>query len=428
MGEVNWANRTLWTADNLKVMRGMNSGTVDLIYLDPPFNSKKDYAAPIGSQAAGAAFQDTWSLDDVKREWAEDIQADNTATWSAITVAGFTNGDSAQAYLTYMAIRLIEMRRILKPTGSIYLHCDPTMSHYLKLAMDAIFGARKFRRELIWNLQTTSGYKSQAVGYIRGHDTLLYYTNSSNFSFNKQYLPHKQEYIARFKKIDDAGRQYRDDRSGGRRQYLDQTKGVQLTDVWSDIMSFQQAATAAEITGYPTQKPLALLERIIKASSNPGELVLDPFCGCATTCVAAERLGRQWAGIDIEEQARELVVSRLQMQADDGALLNGDKLPDIHHLKRPPRRTDPDTPRRSKNIKQRLYERQQGRCAGQCGDDKQGRRLDLDLFEVDHIIPRAKGGADVDDNLQLLCPTCNRIKGSRTMSYLLGRTADKHLR
>ena len=119
----------------------MNSETIDLIYLDPPFNSKKDYAAPIGSKAAGAAFQDTWSLDDVKREWVEDIEADNTATWSAITAAGFTNGESAQAYLTYMAIRLIEMRRILKETGSIYLHCDPTMSHYLKLVMDAVFGA-----------------------------------------------------------------------------------------------------------------------------------------------------------------------------------------------------------------------------------------------------------------------------------------------
>ena len=150
MNKPNFKNRTLWTGDNLEIMRGMNPGTVDLIYLDPPFNSKKDYAAPIGSKAAGAAFQDTWSLDDVKREWVEDIEADNTATWSAITAAGFTNGESAQAYLTYMAIRLIEMRRILKETGSIYLHCDPTMSHYLKLMMDAVFGARQFRNEIVW--------------------------------------------------------------------------------------------------------------------------------------------------------------------------------------------------------------------------------------------------------------------------------------
>ena len=146
----NWRNRTLWTGDNLTVMRGMNSESVDLIYLDPPFNSNRNYAAPIGDTKSTAEFRDTWSLDDVKREWVEDIETDNTASWSAITAAGFTNGESAQAYLTYMAIRLIEMRRILKPTGSLYLHCDPKMSHYIKLLMDAILGAEQYRNEIIW--------------------------------------------------------------------------------------------------------------------------------------------------------------------------------------------------------------------------------------------------------------------------------------
>ena len=137
MGKLNVANRTLFTCDNLPVMQGINSETIDLIYLDPPFNSKRNYAAPIGSQAAGAAFTDTWSLDDIKKEWVEDIEADNKSTWAAIISAGHISGESMQAYLTYMAIRLIEMRRILKPTGSIYLHCDPTASHYLKLLIDA---------------------------------------------------------------------------------------------------------------------------------------------------------------------------------------------------------------------------------------------------------------------------------------------------
>ena len=138
MTALNVKNRTLFTHDNLQVMRGINSETIDLIYLDPPFNSKRNYAAPIGSQAAGAAFSDTWSLDDIKKEWVETLETENKALWAAITAAGYISGESMQAYLTYMAIRLIEMKRLLKSTGSIYLHCDPTASHYLKLAMGSL--------------------------------------------------------------------------------------------------------------------------------------------------------------------------------------------------------------------------------------------------------------------------------------------------
>ena len=181
MAHPNFENRTLYTADNLDIMRGMDSESVDLIYLDPPFNSKKNYAAPIGSKAAGAAFKDTWSLDDVKREWVEDIEADNTATWSVVTAAGFVHGESSQAYLTYMAIRLLEMRRILKSTGSIYLHCDPTMSHYLKLLMDAIFGRRNFRNEVVWCYDR---WEAQATRFQRMHDVLLFYVRSGGYTFN----------------------------------------------------------------------------------------------------------------------------------------------------------------------------------------------------------------------------------------------------
>ena len=439
MSDPNWLNRTLWTADNLSVMRGMNSETIDLIYLDPPFNSKRDYAAPIGSQAAGAAFQDTWSLDDVKREWVEDIEADNTA-------AGFTNGESAQAYLTYMAIRLIEMRRILKPTGSIYLHCDPTMSHYLKLMMDAVFGAGNFRSEITWERSISTGSsKARARRFPTNHDTILFFARDvRKLQFNTQYLPYSKKYIDHYYIHDDGdgrGRYQlqalktvsgerletleRDGRivkGKGRypryKDYLADKKGVPVNDIWADIEPVNPIGK--EKLGYPTQKPLALLDRIIRASSHEGHMVLDPFCGCATTCVAVERLGRQWAGIDIEPKARELVVKRLEEQADSGAIFKGGILPEIHHLKRPPQRTDAGAPQRSKNIKRVLYERQQGRCAGQCGEGGKGRVLDLDLFEIDHIVPRSKGGVDFDDNLQLLCPTCNRKKGSRTMSYLLG--------
>ncbi len=411
---INWKNRTLWTADNLDVMRGMDTATIDLIYLDPPFNSKKDYAAPIGSQAAGAAFQDTWSLNDVKREWVEDIEADNTATWSAITVAGFTNGESAQAYLTYMAIRLIEMRRILKPTGSIYLHCDPTMSHYLKLMMNAIFGRQNFRNEIVWHYRKWSTGKFM---FQRNHDIVLFYARSSNRqrTFNQLYMDRAASTLKRFgtdriiSGYDESGQRVPSKVAG-------KSQGVRQDDVW-DI---NRVPPIKQL--YPTEKPPSLLDRIIRASSNESDVVLDPFCGCATTCVAAEMLGRQWAGIDIEPKARELVVSRLQEKADEGALFKGGKLPDIHHLRNPPKRTDSGAPQRSKNIKYLLYKRQEGRCAGNCGDDDKGRTLDLDLLEVDHIMSRSKGGADIDDNLQLLCPTCNRRKGSRTMRYLLGLT------
>ena len=310
-----------------------------------------------------------------------------------------------------MAIRLIEMRRILKKTGSIYLHCDPTMSHYLKLMMDATFGARQFRNEIVWCYR---GGGVPKLDFARKHDILLRYSKTVQRTFNVDDVrtAYSDESSERLKY---KAKAFRDNKIYD--NYEKNPKGKHPEDWWSlqPIMP-----SSGERLGYPTQKPLALLDRIIKASSHPGDMVLDPFCGCATTCVAAERLGRQWVGIDIEPKARDLVVSRLQEQADEGALFKNAVLPNIHHLKRSPKRTDADAPQRSKNIKLVLYGRQKGRCAGNCGPDGKGRTLDLDLFEVDHIAPRSKGGEDVDSNLQLLCTTCNRRKGSRTMKYLIG--------
>ena len=155
MATPNWVNRTLWTGDNLDIMRGMNSESVDLIYLDPPFNSNRDYAAPIGSEAAGAKFKDTWTLDDVDEAWHGEIADRDPTLYAIIAAAGLAHGKGMKSYLIMMAVRLLEMRRILKETGSIYLHCDPTASHYLKTLMDAIFKARHFRSEITWR-RTTS--------------------------------------------------------------------------------------------------------------------------------------------------------------------------------------------------------------------------------------------------------------------------------
>lgn len=455
---LNVKNRTLFTHDNLAVMRGINSETIDLIYLDPPFNSKRNYAAPIGSQAAGAAFSDTWTLDDIKKEWAETLETENKALWGAITAAGLIHGESMQAYLTYMAIRLIEMKRILKATGSIYLHCDPTASHYLKLVMDSLFGKNNFSNEITW--KRTPAHNDSAV-YGNVHDIILYYSISDSFTHNEQHQPYSDEYLKRYKHTEENGRRFLDrdltagSLSGGGyeyewngitkiwrcpfstmqeyheagrlyytrygtprlKQFLDEMPGIPLQDVWVDIPPVNSQAN--ERVNYPTQKPLKLLERIIKASSNEDDMVLDPFCGCATTCIAAESVNRQWIGIDIEEKARDLVIERLHKEIYNDALLKGSTLPPVHHHKSPPRRTETDAPRRSANIKQILYQRQDGRCAAPCFDGEVGRALDIDIFEVDHISPRSKGGSDVDSNLQLLCPPCNRKKGNKTMTHLM---------
>jgi len=408
MAKPNWANRTIWTGDNLDIMRGMNSESVDLIYLDPPFNSKHDYAAPIGSKAAGAAFKDTWALRDVDAEWINLIQEKHPALYRVL-LAAITNSD--KSYLVYMAARLLEMRRLLKPTGSVYLHCDITMSHYLKLVMDSIFGRKQFRNEIVWHY---SGWNKRLKSHLeKRHDGLLFYAQSSRHKINyptRQWAS-KEEYVkVRKQKVrtDENGREYvLSDGGSGRKvkRYLDEAMayGVPLDNVW-DIPKLNNSDT--EKIGYPTQKPLALLQRIIKVSSDPDDVVLDPFCGCATTLVAADDLRRQWVGIDISKRAAELVVSRVEERQG--------LFRDITHRTDTPQRTDIGKlpPYNCAANKRKLYGNQEGYCAG-CNTHFEARHL-----EVDHIIASIKGGTDQLDNLQLLCGSCNRIKGDRGMEYL----------
>ena len=483
MTEPNFLNRTLWIDDNLKVLRGINSECIDLVCLDPPFNSKRLYNAPLGSDAAGAQFDDTWTMDGMKAEWMELQEAYDPALYHTVVGAGLSAGEAMQAYMAFMALRLVEIWRVLKPNGSMYLHCDPHASHYLKQLCDCIFGPGRFRNEIVWKRTGTKSLGTQR--YARDSDRILYYTKSSSgFVWNQQYRPHDPEYIRdKYRYDDDDGLgPYRVDnltggKAGGpsaylpfkgklppqgrawappRRDKLPSAAAARLPDdyeeldalakckalddadliYWSqrgtpnlknylstkrgnpasDIITHIPQVAGDERTGWPTQKPLALYEHFIAASSNPGDLVLDPFCGCATTMVAAERLGRQWAGIDIDEVAVGITQKRLQDESD-AAVHNIDLdglregLPSLHLPPRPPVRTDPDRPTRSPRIREirwaELGTGERRPCPG-CN-----RRKYYEDFDIDHIEPRSKGGLDADENLQLLCSSCNRIKGGR---------------
>lgn len=394
---MNFANRTVWTADCLYVLRGMNSESVDLIYLDPPFNSNTNYAAPIGSEAAGAAFTDTWSLSDVDAEWINLIEVRYPAL-HRVLLAAMT--DSDKSYLTYMAARLLEMRRVLKPTGSIYLHCDPTMGHYLKLVMDAVFGRKNFRNEVHWYYYNKMPDRRKKL-FAAASDTLFFYAKDATADFTFHRLTEKRDKpVRQLKRKKVAGKMVNARDADGRLMY--QTKTTRTIDnVWR-IPCLQPASK--ERLGYPTQKPVRLLGRIIRASSNPGDMVLDPFCGCATAMVAAEAEGRQWAGVDLSPKAGELVKHRL---ADEHGAFG-----QIIARTDPPRRTDLGKLPAPKTHRMTLYGLQGGDCAG-CGEHFKPQHL-----EVDHIIARANGGTDHAENLQLLCGHCNRVKGDRGMAYL----------
>ena len=477
MSTANFANRTMWTGDNLPILRGINSGSVDLIYLDPPFNSNRDYAAPIGSQAAGAAFKDTWTLDDVDLAWHGEIAEQAPGVYAAIDNAGIVHSASMKSYLIMMAVRLLELRRVLKPSGTLYLHCDDTADAYLRTLCDAIFGTGTFRNAIIWKRSTRSDGKR----FGRTHDTLLAY-GSQAATWNDPRVPYSAAYLERFyREVDGRGRYKRVDltaagtRSGesgevwrkhdptavGRhwaiprssnyaawigtqipgysemtgvrerldildasgllhwpkhgtgwpmlKRYAEAAEGERVNDVFDDIRPVSNLGR--ERVGYPTQKPLALLDRLIEASSNPGDVVLDPFCGCATACVSAESMHRQWIGIDLSPLAGQLVESRLREQFGVFA--------EIHHRTDVPRRTDQGKLPDYRTHKHTLYGRQEGHCAG-CRVLFPFRNL-----TVDHVVPRAAGGTDHLDNLQLLCGACNSTKGTGTQAELIAALRQK---
>jgi DNA modification methylase len=368
----------LYYGDNLDVLRRhVDDASVDLVYLDPPFNSNASYNvlfAEHGVRAAAQikAFEDTWQWDEsAARAYQEVVESGGRVSQAMQAFRTFLGDSDMLAYLAMMAPRLAELRRVMKDTGSIYLHCDPTASHYLKMLMDAVFGSSMFCNEIVWQRTGAHG-SSKRFGPI--HDTILFYTKSEAFTWNPAYMPLPQETAdawfnniepatgRRFNRntltapgvrsgssgkpwrgidptakgrhwavpgfardvigdldtlealeaLDKMGRVFWPKKSGGTpmlKLYLDESKGVPALDVWTDI---RLQTSANERLGYPTQKPEALLERIIKASSNEGDVVLDPFCGCGTTIAAAQKLNRRWIGIDITHLAIGLIRHRLR--------------------------------------------------------------------------------------------------------------------
>ncbi len=309
----------LYYGDNLAVMRQhVPSSSVDLVYLDPPFNSDREYNAFFKQQdstrsaAQIKAFTDTWRWDAAAAaSYQTVVEAGGKPAQALKAMRDLLGTTDVLSYLAMMTPRLIELRRTLKDTGSLFLHCDPTASHYLKVILDMVFGPDNFRNEIIWHYNTGGKGKKQ---FLRKHDTILWYSKSANFHFDREAvaLPRSANTAHLRRGVDKDGREYYEDyspRKSGKqyRWYLDE--GVTPMDVWTDIQALNPEAR--ERLGFPTQKPEALLARIIKAACPSGGTVLDPFCGCGTAIIAAQRLKRIWLGIDITYLATNLIKTRL---------------------------------------------------------------------------------------------------------------------
>ena len=361
----------LYYGDNLEILREhIPDESVDLIYIDPPFNSNQAYNVIFSetdgtaSQAQIQAFEDTWRWGEATEHAYHELvrTAPHLLVETIKSFRGFLTENNLMAYLVMMALRLVELHRVLKPTGSFYLHCDPTASHYLKIVLDQVFGVENFRNEIVW--ERTNAHNMKARYYSKVHDLLLFYSKDDSYTWNKQYTEYSDAQLSRYR-TDENGRLYKAEnltmstvmqsrnfewrgsqppihrswgasleqlekwyaegrillkqdgtpRLDGLKVYLDELPGKQIPSIWNDIPRIGN--TSKERLGYPTQKPLVLLERIIKTSSNEGDVVLDAFAGCGTTIQASATLNRQWIGIDITHLAITLLRYRLVDAFDD---------------------------------------------------------------------------------------------------------------
>lgn len=400
---------------------------MDLVATDPPFKKNYDQRGRPRSASANASFQDRWSWEeDVNGKWVDEIKDENPELMEAIESARHAHSDGMGAFVCFLSVRLMSMRRILKNTGSIFVHCDHSAGHYIKAAMDSIFGRKNFINEIVW-CYNTSGQSKTTLS--KKHDTIFWYSKSSKYTYNSVRIPFSKEVLKRYYvHRDENGRLYRTSRVGNRvyRYYADQ--GQNANDWWCDIHALQH--NAREHTGYPTQKPIALMKRIVEAASNPGEVVLDPFIGSGTTAKACEELEetRQWIGMDLWEEEQKaidervrriesyirgsgkvLVTSTPEKRTDSGETACP-RLPNQYLREEPP------GPRlsRAEIMEMKIREAGGSFCAG-C--DREFPHPSY--LELDHNVPRADGGINHHSNRILLCSPCNKRKSHlHTLSWL----------
>ena len=419
-------NRTFCEGDNLEFLLRMPDACIDLIATDPPFKKDKKFQG-IG-EAEGAEFKDYWSWnsdEDVHPAYLAHVRQHWPALGEVIEAAYAAHSPSMAAFLAFMSVRLIEMHRVLKPTGSLYIHSDPTANAYMRLMLDSIFGRENFRNEIVW---AYTGPSNTRRWFPRKHDTLLYYSKSHDAEFHGDAVrvPYAESSVKRAehggKPTAGMGFATRDINPIGKVP----------EDWWTDIAAMK--SYRKERTGYPTQKPLALYRRMIEASSKKGDMVLDPFAGCATTCVAAEKAERQWIGIDLSSKARGITLDRLKKECGAGTFWpNKVHMVAVTDLKPLPKGvvaalSTPQLPERAQRRIPRGYKPEDVRrylaareavgmqkhtavniaCQG-CGHSPPR----LDYQEVDHIIPQAKEGANAWNNFCLLCPPCNKRKAHK---------------
>ena len=439
-------------------MRGINGNCIDLIYLDPPFKSDAEYGEIFDpeNEEKKEIFRDIWTLQDIDLSWWSQIERKHKSLYKYLDAVRGVHSPSMMSYLIYMAVRLIEMHRILKPTGSIYLHCDPHANHYLKPLLDAIFKRRNFRDEIVWRRASgrAKGSQHSSRSFGRDCDYILHYSKTNKYIHNEATLAlSKEEMLKKFPYVDEEGRRYgtevplfcqpsmgarpnlcytykgvtnphpsgwrvskeklekmdangeiiwREGKRPLRKSFADNYQGKPIGCLWIDIPNVM----GNKRRDYPTEKPVPLLQRIIRASSNKNDWVLDPFCGCATTLVASQHENRKWIGIDISIEAANELKKRLEEDFFTS---------DFNHEINLPTKTDhkPQRPYNHPKNFSRLYGDQAGYCF-LCYEHRKP-----DFLCIDHIVARSKGGSDHIDNLQLLCHPCNSRKSSKSYEEAL---------
>lgn len=480
MAEPNWNNRTLFVADNIRVLRGMNSESVDCIATDPPFNSKRIHNAPLGSPRAKNRFDDRWRWDEVTDEWQDLLATDHPAIKEIIEAAVVIEGgrvdhrtgristgriqNSMAAFLAYMGPRVVEMHRVLKPTGVLFMQCDTAANAYLRLLLDAVFGRNKFINEITRRRAMAKGDPTRRLA--NNSDTVLAYGKTKGYKWNPQFKPYDMDVLnaaslddpnldedtrktlEQYKHFDGTRRYTLDNllspdpdrpnltyeflgvtrvwrwerermeaayaegivvqtKPGNvprYKRYLDEQPGRKHDDIWDDVWQLEESELE-----WGTRKPLALYKRLVDCGSDEGDVVLDPFCGCATSCVAAEVEGRQWVGIDIDPAADEATKVRLQ----EATGLNMLEQPVT--VRQSLSRTDVPSVSDAK-LKDALWNRQARKCANTYCTAKNLRKVDMQL---DHRIPKIRGGEDGVLNRILLCGNCNARKGRKAWGLFL---------